>query len=111
MPVGDLDSRRFEVRLSLPAGQWVIGAPVQVGLPTGHAEQIVTVPRDALVIRENGTFIYIVEDGRVRKALVSTGMGAQARIEVVGERIPVGALVVVTGAELLRDGQLVSWSE
>lgn len=107
IPVGNLESRSFEVRLQLPGEDWVVGTPVQVGLPTATARRIVAIPRDALVLRESGSLVYRVQDNVAHQLKVQTGIGAQDRIEVVDSALEVGDLVVVKGAEILRDQQAV----
>ena len=108
IPVGDLESRSFEIRLSVPSPNWVIGTPVRVGLPSASARQIVTVPRDALVLREEGSVVFKVVDDRVVRLSVETGIGADDQIEVNADQLGPDDKVVVRGAELLRDGQAVA---
>ncbi|NKC01264.1 MAG: efflux RND transporter periplasmic adaptor subunit [Pseudomonadales bacterium] len=109
IPVGDLSSRTFEIRLKLDNEQWVIGTSVQIGLPTSSSKRILTVDRDALVLRESGTAVFVVDGNIVRRVLVQTGIGADARIELVASELKIGDNVVVGGAEMLRDGQEVAW--
>lgn len=107
IPVGDLGSRSFELRLRLAEPHWSIGAPVEVGLPTAAPRLVVAVPRDALVLRNEDTWIYrINRDGVAERLSVSTGIGIGEFVEVVGE-IAAGDKVVVRGAETLREGQAV----
>src|SRR5256885_6231839 len=47
VPVGDDRSRQFEVRVTLANPQWLVGTPVEVGLPSSAQRTAVTVPRDA----------------------------------------------------------------
>lgn len=107
IPVGDLESRSFEIRLATPSPNWVIGTPVRVGLPAAAARRIVTIPRDALVLREAGPVVFKVQSGTVTRLSVATGIGAQERIEVTSDQLAVDDLVVIKGAELLKDGQAV----
>lgn len=107
IPVGDPGSRSFELRLRLAGSDWVIGAPVEVGLPTAAPRLVVAVPRDALVLRNEDTWIYrINRDGIAERLSVSTGIGIGEFVEVVGD-IAAGDKVVVRGAETLRNGQVV----
>ena len=108
IPVGNLESRSFEVRLKWH-GSGVIGTPVRVGLPIANTRAIKTVPRDAMVIRETGTAVYKVVDGIVERVEIETGIGAEDRIEIIAESLKVGDLVVVSGVEFLRAGQAVSY--
>ncbi|MEM7077085.1 MAG: efflux RND transporter periplasmic adaptor subunit [Pseudomonadota bacterium] len=107
IPVGDLTSRTFEIRLAPDDNGWVVGEPVQLGLPTAKASAMLTIPRDALVIRETGTAVFVVDAGAARRVQVETGVGAGSRIEIRTGGLEPGDQVVVAGAEMLRDGQAV----
>jgi RND family efflux transporter MFP subunit len=107
IPVGDLGSRSFEIRLRVDALDWAIGSPVEVGLPTAAPRSAVAVPRDALVLRNEDTVVFRVNgDGTAERVLVTTGAGVGELVEVTGP-IEVGDRVVIRGAETLRDGQTV----
>lgn len=108
IPVGNLESRSFEIRLDAANPSWVIGTPIRVGLPTSQVRRIVAVPRDALVLREAGAHVFRVDKNKVKRIAVETGIGADDLIEVTSPGLSPGQLVVVKGAELLRDGQNVA---
>jgi len=104
--VGNEDLHVFELRLdidrTLPVGQ-----TARVTIPTDHVREVLAVPRDALVLRGDGTAVFIIEaDGMARRAQVSTGIGQGEYIEVMGPVQP-GDRVVTRGNERLRDGQQV----
>ena len=105
--VGDERSRNIEVRISLPETVWVVGAPVRIHLPTESARRVVTVPRDAIILRQNEVYLYKVDgDNIASKVSVKTGIGHGEHIEVLGN-IQSGDKVVIRGGERLRDGQQV----
>ncbi len=107
VPVGDSQSRMMEIRLTLEPGHWSIGEAVTVELPDSSSTNSLTVPRDALVLRDQEVFVYTLSaDNTARKIAVTTRPGHGADVGVEGELEP-GALVVVRGAERLRDGQRV----
>jgi RND family efflux transporter MFP subunit len=107
VPVGDSQSRMMEIRLTLEPGHWSIGEAVTVELPDSSSTNALTVPRDALVLRDQEVFVYTLSaDNTARKVTVTTRPGHGADVGVEGELEP-GALVVVRGAERLRDGQRV----
>ncbi len=111
IPVGDQRSRMFEVRVELPAtagpGPWVVGAAVRVALPESGTRTAVSVPRDALVLRQDRVYVFrVTAEGTVERLEVETGIGDGSRIEVVGE-IAAGDRVVVRGGERLQPGQAV----
>ena len=107
IPVGDERSRMIEVRISLDGSDWVIGSPVRVALPEEEPVEVVAVPRDALVLRQNAIFVFrLNDDDTVDQVVVTTGVGNGSFIEVRGD-IRGGEPVVVRGAERLQSGQRV----
>ncbi len=122
IPVGDTYSRTMEIRVSLPQQQnngrqsYVVGAAVQVGLPSTRAEQVVAVPRDALVLRNDGTYIFrINDDDTAERLAVKTGASNVGYVAVtvlnLGDSavIASGDKIVVRGGERLRPGQSVRY--
>ncbi|UTW59678.1 efflux RND transporter periplasmic adaptor subunit [Kordiimonas sp. SCSIO 12603] len=108
IPVGDAVSRTMEIRVEVPEGAaFVVGAAVQIGLPSSAPEQVVAVPRDALVLRREGTYVFRVkEDNTAERLTVRTGAANGALVAVVGN-ISNGDRVVIRGGERLRSGQQV----
>lgn len=107
-PVGDHRSRMMELRLSLNAGNWRVGSAVRVALPNSERHQGLTVHRDALILRQNQTYIYVVdEELHAKRVDVELGTGVKEFIEVSGE-LAAGDRVVVRGGERLKDGQEVA---
>ena len=108
IPVGDERSRQMEVRISLPDGIWPIGSPVSVELPTSPPVSVVAVPRDAVILRQDETYVLRVTRGsKVERVPVSTGIGSGDLIEVKG-KVTAGDRVIVRGGERLQPGQSVS---
>ncbi len=107
VPVGDDRSRQFEVRVSIPGPEWLVGTPVEVSLPSSPARTAVTVPRDALVIRQNRSYVLrVTPAGTVEELDVTPGIGIDDSVEVRGALSP-GDRLVVRGAERLTPGQAV----
>ena len=110
VPVGDTLSRMMEVRLTLKPGYWQIGEAVTVELPDSLPADTLSVPRDALVLRDREVFVYkLSPDNTAVKVPVTTSPGRGTDIAIQGA-LEAGALVVVRGAERLRDGQAVKIS-
>ncbi len=108
VPVGDDQSRLYELRLALEQDGWSAGQTVRVAVPTDLPRQVVAVPRDALVLRRAGTAVYrILPDDTAERVAVTTGIASGDLIEVRGG-IRSGDRVVTRGAERLRPGQKVS---
>lgn len=111
IPVGDQRSRMIEVRIALNEPGWVIGSAVRVAVPEAEPVNVVAVPRDALILRQDATFLFKVNgDDTVEQVSVITGIGNGSLIEVRGD-VADGDLVVVRGGETLRPGQAVMIAE
>ncbi len=73
----------------------------------------ILVPKDSMVRTSRGTFIYVVnpqKEGQplsVRQVLIETGVSTGTSIQVTGQGIEAGQLVVTEGAERLRAFQTV----
>ncbi len=107
VPVGDERSRLYELRLELERGDWRAGHVVRVAVPLETPALALMVPRDALVLRREGTWVYRIDPGgRAERVPVEPGAGEGDRVAVHGPLRP-GDRVVVTGNERLRPGQAV----
>jgi RND family efflux transporter MFP subunit len=107
VPVGDSRSRMMELRLDVEPDRLFIGEAVTVELSEGKAERVLSIPRDALVLRNEEVFVYTVSaENTAVKVPVTPGAGRGAEIAIQGE-LEIGAPVVIRGAERLRDGQPV----
>lgn len=105
VPVGDDRSRLYELRLIYSGQDWPIGHAVKVAVPTDKPRMVVAVPRDALVIRNNGIRVFRVNSEGVSEAVnVNTGLANDTHIEIIGD-IRVGDAVITRGNERLRPGQ------
>jgi RND family efflux transporter MFP subunit len=105
IPVGDEVSRMMEIRLELDPDIWVIGSAVRVSLPSAASRQVIAVPRDALILRANMTYVYRINaENKAERIIVSTGIASGTLIEISGP-VSVGDRVVVRGGERLREGQ------
>lgn len=107
VPFGNPQSHMFEVRLNVDPDVWTVGESLRLSMPTADAREVLTVSRDALVLRREGSSIFRIKDDMTAEQVsVITGMGAGDRIEVMGEISP-GDRVVIRGAERLNTGAQV----
>lgn len=106
--VGDENTHQFELRIDLDGAPFPVGQTLRVAVPTSARRDVLTVPRDALVLRPEGISIFVVgADNEARQVTVTTGIGAGDRIEVRGP-VAAGDRVVIRGNERLQPGQAVS---
>ena len=108
VPVGDSVSRTMELRVELKDSGLLVGSPVRVSLPSAQAKEVVAIPRDAVILRTDAQYVYVIEDGIASRRDVQLGYAQDDMIEVLGDVLP-NAVVVIRGGERLRDGQSVSW--
>lgn len=111
VPFGNPQSHMFEVRLNVDPAKWTIGESVRLSMPTANAKEVLTVPRDALILRREGSSVFrINDDMKAEQVNVITGLGAGNLIEVFGD-LQEGDRVVIRGAERLNTGMSVNVQE
>ncbi|REL27237.1 efflux RND transporter periplasmic adaptor subunit [Thalassotalea euphylliae] len=108
---GDQASRTFDVRLQADGSGMMSGSAVTVSLPKAASAQATLVPRDALVLREQETFVMTVDNQDIaQKVSVLVGQGIGQWISVTGN-IKAGDEVIIRGGERLQVGQKVRRDE
>ena len=107
VPVGDSVSRMVEIRLSAADGDWLVGTPLQVSLPSDRPVEAVAVPRDALVERGGQAFIYKVADDGTAEQILANIQSTVGLWVGIAEGVEPGDRVIVRGAERLAPGQPV----
>ncbi|WP_297734439.1 efflux RND transporter periplasmic adaptor subunit [uncultured Maricaulis sp.] len=108
IPVGDAVSRTFEVRIDLEGSDWIIGSAARVALPTETPRTQLAAPYDAVILRANGNFVFVVDDEDIaHQVAVAPGVRTDGYIAIDGE-VEIGQRVVVSGAETLSEGRTVS---
>ncbi len=107
VPVGDAVSRTIELRIVVPAGSALVGDAAKVYVPSAEPRDVLAVPRDALVLREDNTYVFKV-DGKntAQRIAVETGTEDGSLVEIRGS-IAAGDHVIVRGVERLETGQKV----
>ena len=106
-PAGTISSRTIELRLDARPLKAVPGMAVRVAVPKAGAETAMTIPRDALVIREQQMYVLKVSaDGTAQRLPVNAGAGNGDRIAVTAA-LQAGDQLIVRGAESTQHGQKV----
>lgn len=106
IPAATSNSRQIQVHLKDASAQLLPGEPIQLMVPESEPQQVIAVPRDALVLRRNGAFVFTVNDGIAKRVNVTTGLASGDLIAVKGD-VKSGDQVVIRGNERLRDQQSV----
>lgn len=110
VPTGDIRSQTFEARIDLPQGtssHWAVGQLVSVAVPIRTRMVSLTVPRDALVLRKSGTFVFRINNDNVAEQVaVEIGDSAGELVAVTG-LLENGDRVAIRGAENLSEGASV----
>ena len=108
VPVGDLQSHLYELRLDVNVENWLAGQDVRVAVPTGAPRAVMAINRDALVLRRTGISVFRVNsDNKAERIDVTTGIASGDLIEIKGA-VNAGDKIVIRGSERLRPGQDVS---
>jgi RND family efflux transporter MFP subunit len=106
--VGDENTHQFELRIDLDGAPFLLGQTLRVAVATSNRRDVLTVPRDALVLRPDGISVFVVDtNNEARQVSVTTGIGSGDQIEVHGTLAP-GDRVVIRGNERLQPGQSVN---
>lgn len=106
--VGDENTHSFELRLDLEEPLFPVGQTLRILIPTSESREVMTVPRDALVLRPEGQSVFVVDaENQARQVPVTVGVGQGDFIEILGE-VSAGDTVVIRGNERLQAGQAVS---
>ncbi len=95
------------VRAINPDRSVAAGMLAQVRLTLGRSEQVLQVPRDALVVSQTGEMVYKVEGDAATPVPVQSGRASGTLVEVRGEGLQEGDRVVVRGNERLMPGQKI----
>jgi len=107
IPVGDERSRMVELRIALTDRSWRVGAPVRVEIAPRHLKAVVTVPRDAVILRQGASYVMRVKsDNTAERVAVNIGPGHANQVQIDGT-LQAGDRIVVRGAERLQPGQTV----
>ena len=104
-PNMDIRSQSHELRVAITADtELKIGQLVSVFVPIEGQKKSLVVHQDALVLREEGSFVYRVNaENKVDKVMVETSTNLEHLITVTGD-LQVGDLIVIRGAETLQNG-------
>ena len=111
VPPVDMRTQAFELRIDLPQAAfdtWTVGQLVSAAIPMRAERDSLVVPRDALILRQDGTFVFRINaDNKAERITVVTGESAGDQVAVAGQ-LNEGDRIVIRGAETLSEGREVS---
>jgi RND family efflux transporter MFP subunit len=106
IPVGDERSRMVELRIAL-TDHWRVGTPVRVEIAPRSLRKVVTVPRDAVILRQGASYVMRVRpDNTAERVAVNIGPGQANHVQIDG-LLRAGDRVIIRGGERLEPGQTV----
>lgn len=108
VPAMDPRQQAFELLLDIDrTSEWAVGEMVSVGVPLQAARDTLAVPRDAIILRQDASYVFRVNgEGVAEQVRVTLGDSEGEYIAVNGE-LAQGDAVVVRGGESLAPGQPV----
>ena len=107
IPVGDERSRMVELRIALADRSLRVGAPVRVEIAPQNLKPVVTVPRDAVILRQGASYVMRVRaDNTAERVAVNLGPGRDNQVQIDGT-LRAGDRVIIRGGERLEPGQTV----
>ncbi len=111
-PEFDKATRTVAVTIRVPNGDGRLkpGMYARIRLVLDEHDQVPIVPDEALLTFEDGTRVYVVNEGEARLRKVRIGLEEGHWNEVLDGLQP-GEIVVVRGKEMLRDGTAVEAQE
>jgi membrane fusion protein (multidrug efflux system) len=105
-PVIELPARTILIKAQVPnpEGRLQAGMFIEARLATNIRPSAVIVPEDALVPLQEGTYVWVVKDGKADRRQVSVGVRTPGWAEIVGGGIEAGDQVIVAGLAMLGPG-------
>ncbi len=107
VPVGTTSSRLFELRL-IPKQPLPPGTLVRLSIPTAQAREVISIHRDALVLRKGSISVFRINAENVAEQVrVEVGIGDGDYVELIGD-VNADDRIVTRGGERLRPGETVN---
>jgi multidrug efflux system membrane fusion protein len=107
-PVADPATRTYLAKVAIPDSADVrLGMTASVQFTSTMAQPLIKVPLTALFHEKNATAVWVIENGAVRLAPVTTG-GVAGNDVVLTGGVKAGQTIVTAGVHLLKQGQKVT---
>jgi len=105
----DPETRAFQVEVLVDNedGRFKVGTFARVDVALESMDNIIVVPRDALMILDGQPVGYVVNNGQVEKRVLSPGTNLEGRV-VIDSGLAIGDTLVTLGQSYLSDGVKVT---
>ena len=116
IPVANAIARTFPIRVEINNKNKLIApgmsARVNLKIKDQDASAVLTVPRDAIVVKADGSKVVwlVIEESndlQVKPVIVNTGRQHKDRVEILNHELQAGDRIVSQGNEILTAGQKV----
>ncbi len=95
-----------QVELNNSDGVLKVGMLAEVSFTKESAENTIVLPRSCVIEKDNEIYVYIEENGKAKKVLVTTGIDTGENIQITSG-LEEGMNVVTRGQTYLNDGDAV----
>jgi membrane fusion protein (multidrug efflux system) len=101
---------RIKAKLSQESAKLRDGAYANVTASLGKADDVITVPKQAIITLGNTNFLFVFDNGRARQVAVICGIDDGVRVQIE-DGISLGASIIIDPVESIYDNALVQVSK
>lgn len=108
-PNADSTTKEYliKIKVSNQGGELKSGMFVKVSLPDETEDNVLTVANQAVKMENGVSYLYKVENNRIKKISVNTGLSNDKNIQIISSKIHAGDIIVPEGQTFLNDGDKV----
>lgn len=108
----DVDSKSnsyiVKVKIDNSNGELKAGMFAKVSIPDQNRDNAVIVPNEAIKVENGVKYLYTVENSKIKRIAVETGIANDKITEITTESVKAGTEIITEGQSLLNDGQKVN---
>ena len=98
---------QVEIDLPNPEGNILAGMYVKALLQVESKDKILSLPIDTRISYKNEEYVFAVQDGKVTRIPVKSGLTNQNYFEIIDDNITADMLIISKGKGLVKSGQIV----
>ncbi|NLU10293.1 MAG: efflux RND transporter periplasmic adaptor subunit [Tepidanaerobacter acetatoxydans] len=105
VPPASNATRLFQVKISIDNKDHTLkpGMFAEVDVEKGIKENVVVLPKDAILLKKHGNVVFVVSEGKAVERIVKLGITNGNSVEIL-EGVNPGEKVVVKGQNMLKEG-------